>query len=530
MQTNVGLTGKTVVAGLNWSVIAKSGPGRKKDIRKACVDSGFTLGVTVDGADLAAIGLCAKKAEYPSGAAMLAAANALAVKERAFGDTSTSANWILVEKLKGGDRSGMYWMCAISDGVPVPGTDVVEDLTVTSAKLAELVEILENVEIFSIEQEILDYVAGASPSVEKGFADLTANVVIAKSLRPQKIVGIPDWVYLLVAGTCLLVAAGFGYNVWSEKQAQEERRRMEDAKKANIQKGLVEAELLKNKQYQEQDRAAQTAELNKISQQLAKSPAQVMKAWSMTVNSLPLNHGGWNVGSMTCDLVNCTVLLGRDESVGTNASLRELVPTAEFNEAGGASYVIPVKSASASRQVALDSLATWADFALTVGSSLQELKMSGLVEAKLGARKEMMYRPPALPSAPQAGGAMGAINSAVNGPAQASQPSAPKPLGIVSGNFSLSGSSFWQMDYSSEYLRSNEFSVDSLRIDFPRNMSADPSWSINGAYFLRSGVAGVIGSVGQQPRPVQSGQLPNGVGPMPPQNQPLPVQKAAVQK
>jgi hypothetical protein len=479
---------------------------------------------------LASIGLCAKKVEYPSGAAMLAAANALAMKERAFGDTNTSANWILVEKIKGGDRSGMYWMCAISDGVPVPGTDIVEDLTVTSAKLAELVEILENVEIFSIEQEILDYVAGASPSFEKGFADLTANVVTAKSLRPQKIVGIPDWAYLLVAGTCFLVVAGFGYNVWSEKQAQEERRRIEDAKKEKLEKSLVEAEILKNKQYQEQDRAVKDAELNKIIQQLSKSPEQVMKAWAVTVNSMPLNHGGWNVGSMTCDLVSCTVSLTRDESVGTNASLRQIVPTAEFDETGSASYVIAIKSAPASRQVALNSLSTWSDFALTVGSSLQELKMSGLVEAKLGPRKEMMYRPPALPSTPQAGVAMGVINSVVNGPVQASQQAVPKPLGILSGNFSMSGSSYWQMDFSSEYLKSNEFSVDSLRIDFPRNMSADSLWSINGTYFLRSGLAGVVGGAGQQVASVQSGKLNNGVGPMPPQNQVLPVQKAGVQK
>jgi hypothetical protein len=542
MQTNVGLAGKTLVVGLNWSVIPKSGTGRKKEIRKACVDSGYTFGVAVEGADVAAIGLCAKKAEFPSGAAMLAAANTLAIKKRDFGDTQSSANWVLVERLKGGDKTGLYWMCAISEGVPVPGTDIIEDLAVTSARLAELVEILENVEIFSIEPEILEYVAGASPSFEKSFAELTVDVTSGKATRPQKIVGVPDWFYASLVGVAVIVGLGLGYSWYSENQAQEMKRQQSEQKKSMQAKASQEEALRKDQNYRRSDEAARKQELDKVVTSLSRAAAPLVKEWSRVVNGLALNQGGWIVERVSCDTVACLVSLSRDVNLGTNASLREVVPSAEFTEAGTASYSLPITLPPA-RAVSLDELSSWSDFALRVGTNLQQLKMSGLVDPSLGLRKELTYRPPAVVTPSNTGvagavtAAQGAVAVATSNPAQ--QPP-PKPLGLLSGPYTIKGSSLWELSDVGEYFTGTEFSVDALTVDFGKTFGVDPTWEIKGAYYLKSaggvpmnavGVSGgpAFGAI-MSPSLAKNGMMPMGAGPMPPNNQPLPVAPAGVIK
>lgn len=532
MQTNVGLTGKTLVVGLNWSVIAKSGPGRKKDIRKAFVDSGFTFGVVADGPNEAAIGLCAKKAEFPSAAALLAAANSLALKKRGFGDTQSSSNWILVERLKSGDKAGQYWMCAISEGVPVPGTDIIEDLTVTSAKLAELVEILENVEIFSIEPEILEYVAGASPSFEKSFADLTADVTPNKASRPQKIVGVPDWFYAMFGGVALVIGLGLGYSWYSENTAQELKLQQSAQKKVQASKDAQEDSLRKDQSYRRADEVARNTELEKVSNALSRAPADIVKEWSTVVNGLALNQGGWIVEKVMCDLSNCLVSVVRDVNLGTNASLREVVPTAEFTEDGAASYSLPVRL-PAPRPVLLGSLSSWSDFALRVGTTLQQLKMSGLVDSSLGPRKELTYRPPSLSVAPAGAlaSAQGVVSTVTGTPGVAPIQQPPKPLGVLTGQFTIKGTSLWELRDVSDDLGGAEFSVDSLQVDFGKTFGVDAAWTLRGVYFLKSAVGAAVSAAASAgsftpSSQRQTGLLPQGAGPMPPNNQPLPVGQA----
>lgn len=524
MQTNVGMSGKTVVVGLNWSVITKSGPGRKKDIRKACVDSGLTLGAMVEGRELAAIGLCAKKAEFPSGAAMVAAANSLVLKERDFGDTKTGANWILVEKVKSGERSDMYWMCAVSDGVPIPGSDIIEDLTVTSAKLAEFIEILENVEIFSTDEEILSYVGDARPSIVKGFAELTEKVSLSKSMRPQKIVGIPDLVYIVIFIVAGLVVAGVALTWYTEQQAQEAKLRQANTIKAQNARNEQEEILRRTREYQQADALARNAELLKVTAALSKKPSDVFSAWSQAINSLPLNHGGWNMESLSCNLASCTVVLARNENVGTFGSLRSIIPSVEFTEAGGASYTLPLQMGR-DRVVALTSLKNWQDFAFKEGIALQQMKMSGMVSAALGQRQELTYRPPQLPTSGNANGVavtQTVVAGAVTGTAPNQQQA--KPLGLASGVITITGTSLWQLDHVGEYLMSNEFAMTGLNVVFGKSLSMDAGWTANGNYYLLSANAAKPTVAVQPSKP--AGIIAPGVGPTPPVNQPLPVAQA----
>jgi hypothetical protein len=509
MQTNIELAGKNVVVGLNWSLVSKKNPARKKDIRDACVASGLTLGVFVDGnsAESAAVGLCAKKVEYPSGAAMLAAANALAVKERAFGDTQSNNSWILIEKIKSGNSAGLYWMCAISDGVPVPGSDIIEDVTVTTARLADLVEILENIQIFSLDDEILEYVADASPTVRKGFADLTSEVVAGKSLRPQKIVGVPDWVYIVAASVGVLLIGGFGFSWWSEQQAQELKRKLANEQKEKMARAQQEEQLKQTRTYQQADQIARKTELDKIALSLSRNPHGTLSAWAQALDGLPLNHGGWAVSTVTCDTGACVVNLNRNEREGTNASLKEIIASAVISEDGRqASYTVPLNIAP-SRSIPLDSLASWDDFSVKRGTSIQLLNMTGLVGASLGPRKELTYVPPATEAAVPVPGAAPA------------PPPPPKALGVMSGALSLTGKNIWQMSALEDYIQVNEFALTSMSVKFG-GWQSDASWEASGEFFVKSStpMQDAVGAPAGQP-----GMMAPNSGPMPPANQPLPI-------
>ena len=532
-QTNIGLGGKTVVAGLDWAVIAKAGTGRKKAIHKACVDSGLTLGVLVDGPENAAVGLCTKKADFPSGAAMLAAAHGAYLKDRAFGDTKTGGNWILVEKIQSGDKAGMYWLCAVQEGLPIPGGDLIGEQTVTTAKLAELVEVLENVEIYSTVAEILEYVAGAADAFPKGFVELTDGVPVGKSLRPQKLVGVPDWVFMAIFAIFFLILAVVAWSWWSEEQAKDAKRKQDAAMKNQRAANEQQEAMRRTREYQEQDARARDVELQRVAAALSKSPKAVFRAWAQAINSLPINHGGWIMENVACSLTSCTVALARDEAVGTAASLKEIVPSVQFSEAGGASYSIPV-IVEGQRSVAMGSLVTWPQFALTVGTSLQQMKMSGLVEASLGARKEVTYRPPPLPAQAGPAGATGAAIANAVGGGQQSGP-APQPLkslGLVSGPIQVRGNAIWQLDHVGEYVDSTEFTVESLKVEFGRTLTGESAWTVTGSYYLQAEALGPQGGGGGRPRGpgAVGGQLPPGAGPQPPANQPLPMGAAQTRK
>lgn len=507
MQTNIALAGTTVVAGLSWSSVPRKGPGRKKEIRSACMRSGLTHGVIVDGyGDQAALGLCAKSAEYPSGAAMLAAANAQAMKSRGFGSADPEESWILIEKIKSGDGAGMYWMCGIAEGAPIAGGDTIEDLAVTTAKLADFVEVLTNVQIFSTDQDMLDYVAGASPTFMKGFAELTAGMVVPKALKPKKLVGIPNSAYAGIVGALLLAVCVMGVSWWSDQRAAEVKRKADAVQKERLAKERRDAELKESQTYQEAEAAARKAELDHISSALSRDPVVVMAAWSKALDGIPLNHGGWSITGASCDMKACVVSLARDESSGTNASLREMIPDAEIGESGVASYSIPL-DLRATRSIALEALPYWSSFEVGAASALQQLNMGGVVSATIGPRKEIMYLPPALPAAGGPG-------------AEPAAPPQQKPLGYQSGALSIAGTNLWQIDSLADYLQSGEFVATSLSVGFGADLSADPTWKVSGEYFLRS--TGAAAPPPGSPAGQAPGMIPNGSGPNPPANQPLP--------
>lgn len=470
MQTNVSLGGKTVAVGLEWTVISKDNPARKRDIKKACDESGFSNGIVAEGQGrVAAVGLCPKKSEHPSAAALLAAANREKLKNVGFGDDETNSSWIVVEKVKSGAKAGSYWLCGITDGVPVPGTDITEDLTTISGKLAELLEILEEVDIYSPDAEIQDYVRDASPAIDKGFVELTESIHLSKGGRPQKVQGIPESAYLAMAGIIVLAVGGVGYSMYSDAVQKElAAKKMREAKTKAEQMALMQkAEA--DSAYANESEAKKAAEIGKIKATLSFSPEVMAKAWSDALGKLPLDHGGWNVAQVSCDQRECEILLDRDDLVGTNEALLEIVPAAQILDERRASYRIEVSATPKDPDMA--GLATWDVFAREGVSRLQELKLAG-ISGKIGPKQMVTFTPP--PIAGNSGQSM---------------PVPPKPLGLEMGNLSLNGGGAWQIESLAEVVRQKEFALERLDVNFGGRMIADAAWKISGKYVVKSGAA-----------------------------------------
>lgn len=512
MQLNVGLGGKMVAAGLAWSVISKSGVSRKKDIKKACAESGLSFGIVVDGLEDSALGLCPKKVEHPAAAALLAAANVKSLKERAFADDSSNSSWILIEKITSGERAGSYWLCAIAGGLPVPGTDMVEDLAVISAKLAELIDILDDVDIYSPDQEIQEYVEGVTTAINKGFAELTQEITLPKGGKPQKIVGVPDTVYMGAAALTVLLIGGVGATWYLDYQATEEKAKKAASARLAKKRIAEQTAAEQNADYKKRVAEAERKAIAKLTSALRVSPGALAQAWGETIEKITPNHGGWQLVGANCTEFACKVSLKRLEKFGTNESLLEVIPKAVISN-NDASYDIEMPPLE-SQGVQLSDLGSLEAFEKEPKTQLQMMLWSG-IEAKPGAVKEITFTPPAPPAAGKDAKAPKDAKAAKTGPG-------PKSLGYASGLLTASSSQLWQIGKVGELLDAKEIVFESLRVEF--GASGDQgSWVMTGRYYVKSGANAkpAPGPQGLGGPALLPGQIPPGVGAQPPQDQPL---------
>lgn len=504
MQTVV-LGGKTVVVGLSWSVISKAGAGRSKDIQKAKEENGLLNGVVVENEEIATVGLGSKKADLNSAAAWAAVAYQDNTKALSFGDSKAANSWIIVESIPGSENEGKYWLCAISEGLPVPGTDVVEDLTVISAKLAELIEILENVDIYSPDKEIQEYVADVSPAIDKGLAQIVESVGSYKS-KIQKIGGVPDWAIPAGIAAGLAVVGYFGWDFYSDydkrQKTKEAKSRQDNERRMADQQRTVQA----SKEYQDKLKAAKEKAFGEVLSLLSMSPAPMALAWTNSVYGIPLNNGGWRLETVSCDAGSCKVAVTRDSLLATNASLMDKVekmrfpgtgkdepksPTVEISADSG-SYSIPVSVVE--RVPNIETLPTVEQFERHTVSQLQRLRLVD-VDVKIGGKKDVTFTPPIPPG----------VDVAANPELK------PKPvrIGVAQGELILSGKDLWMVKELASILNRPEFSFTSIDVAVA-GISTSP-WVIKGWYLLKSQsdpMPGEASADGTNPNPSVTGGVP----------------------
>jgi len=538
MQSEINLGGKRVLAGLQWHVVSKDKGQRSKDTRLAkdqAKKSNLQYSLVYEGEKLAALGFGSGPSTATAAAALLAEANARFLKQQDFGNTAVKKNWIVVEKIHNGEGAGLYWLGAVLDGVPAPLGDTVDDFNVISAKIADLMDLMESPEIFSTDPDLQEYVADVAPATPKSFSELVEGTTL-KAGRLRKTGGIPKPVIYGGIGVLAILALYGGVTAWSNYHAEQvriEKIRVQQEEQARLaqQSATQSAE-----QAREMTKKAIETAMAKVVDALANgAPAPRVSAWISTVESVALEHGNWAITGMACDAANCTVTLAR-EAFGTNDSLLTAQPDAKL-DGDAATFVIPMfktqeeadaknpptpvsasdaaaassasaalgasaaaapvsASAPASAPVAASAMAapvglvptpaaapavplgvllgTREQFIRGIGSDLQMIRNIG-VSYEVLADTPITYRPVA--ANPQAAQKPGAPNTTEL---------APVHLGISQGSFTMRGMGLWMLSGAEQVLARPGLTIESVQFGAP-SAAGDSAWTIAGSYYLSTG-------------------------------------------
>lgn len=184
---------------------------------------------------------------------------------------------------------GNAWVCAVREGIPLHGFDIVVDEETAKMTLAEVMSYVPSADIYGD-------IPGAKGSLEDLFALLTA-----KDKRSAQLV-VPDslvTVLLLVLG--LLGLAGalfFGFLYYQKFSSMANSAALQLKSEEELRKARAEFE-------------AEVAKQREIFWYAA-SPQAQFALWFDVLHKLPLSVNGWVPSSFSCDVNNCQVGWKRD--------------------------------------------------------------------------------------------------------------------------------------------------------------------------------------------------------------------------
>ncbi|CAN5766541.1 hypothetical protein BH11PSE12_BH11PSE12_32490 [soil metagenome] len=205
--------------------------------------------------------------------------------------------------------NGMVWVCAIREGIPLHGFDVVVDEKLAKETLAEVMSYVPLAEIYGD-------TAGAKGSIENLFAQITPWHKKAAVLASN---GSPVFILALLVGLLLMGAlVMFGYQYYVKKmasgntssimQSEEEKRRIKQVFEADVAKA-------------------------RLIFWHARSPSRQFAIWYDVLRTLPVSVNGWTPSAFNCDISTCKVTWRRDSRAlpSTVANLPGTAPPQSFN-------------------------------------------------------------------------------------------------------------------------------------------------------------------------------------------------------
>lgn len=185
--------------------------------------------------------------------------------------------------------NGLAWVCAIREGIPLHGFDVVVDENSAKAILAEVMSYVPAAAIY-----------GNTPGVKCSLDELFAQLTVAdKKAAVLSVASNPVAVIALAVGIVLLGAiALFVYRHFEQRNA---------GNASSAMQWQSEEELRRAKE-------AFHAEVAQARQRFwhARSPSRQFALWFDVLRSLPVSANGWTPGTFTCDLAACQVVWKRD--------------------------------------------------------------------------------------------------------------------------------------------------------------------------------------------------------------------------
>lgn len=196
------------------------------------------------------------------------------------------ANDVLVYHSLGG---GKAWVCAVREGIPLHGFDVVADEESAKVTLAEVMSYVPTADIYGD-------IPGAKGSLEELLGHLSPK---DKKNAELKAPDSPVLVLVLIGIILLLaIVAVFGLPLFRKMMEGYQTSAMQQrkAEELRLAKMAFDAEVAKERQIFWH----------------ARSPIQQFELWYGVLRSLPVSVEGWVPGGFTCDLNACQVTWKRD--------------------------------------------------------------------------------------------------------------------------------------------------------------------------------------------------------------------------
>ena len=446
-----------LVIGVEW--IATQAATQKEAVEEALSTAGVKkkFGILIEGVDSYAVGLSDKPNRSIVGAAWLA-------------DSQKDAgDFVLIEELP--DSS--FWMCAIKNGTPFYGSDMVSDKQTIAEELKIILQsgsyrLLTKNEFFGEE-----FKNSSSEFAESGFESLIRgkpNKFKIKSLKQTQ--------KQIIALAVMLVLLISGYTIWTEvserwvkeelfKRQQQETMQKNQAKEAQVQTAKRDFELAKQKAI---ENANQTIKKLVNEQQAANLPL----VWFNELAKLKLNTGGWQYKEGLCSNEECVITLTPSDGA-TNQSLKNHISDAEISEAGQAQ--LRRKTTWTHTENNQEDLSNKEEFSLKGISLLQALKGLGFLVSwtKLDPVLVNVEIPQVLRGIQ---------------PKNAAQPDTSGiekiDTGVLHGSFKIDGVQSWSLKEIASRLPEKEFVYERLTVKFDStNIGTLNSWSIEGSYYVK---------------------------------------------
>lgn len=280
----------TILASLEW--LASQASTKKEAIEEALNhDKSKKYGIVVEGTDTFAVGMLAKQEKGVVGAAWLAESQ----KE--------DGDFILVEPIDGGE----FWMCAIKNGTPFYGSDLVGSFGVIEQEVKSLLQ-SGGFRLITTDERIGQSLGSFATSFTAASFEATikgkpAFKVIALKAAAQKNL-------FIVGGILLTGMAAFGLNVaWDSYQEEKQQEASQKAQQAKAQQIQQAKDTARAKFDADKKRliAEKTAEIDK--ELKSQGNPMVLKQWAEVSLGFNLIDYGWVPKKINCNVKDCAALL-----------------------------------------------------------------------------------------------------------------------------------------------------------------------------------------------------------------------------
>lgn len=471
---------KEYLVELEWRPLEASGKSALKKAKetaralsKAEDGNDYKYAYIVESSGAAVAGYVENKSKDLPAAAYLAQANK-EYNEKHVASSGANMDWVIVEPVD--DR---YWLCAIKDGAPLPGLDIMGTYEEISEAIDDLIE-LETFLFYTSSDDIfknIKDIPGAGVE-EKSFSEIIEDIKLKGGFK--KVKG-PNYVLIFSLLIIAIIAAVSYFLYASYKQAQLEEQQRLAAERARQQaQQRKETKLQAVENYKTVVREGfKNLNDKALSDSMSGSNKQILSYWANIIGNTPTNHNGWELSGIECDLDYCTVNLSRTD-LTNNRLLKEMVDDITIN-GQSAFYRIEVPDADQTF-ISPDNVATDDDFLYNYISDFQNLSLSDSgIEYNIGQPEKVLYKIPKLDITNKEMPDLNAVQSNEQSNNRNSEPTViTLDNGWFKGNVNFNGSFIEFMYDLNRFIPDNAFSVKTINFSYP-----DLSWTLEASYMIK---------------------------------------------